>query len=375
LAYNTNLEEMLQVLEDIVNIDSGSYDKEGVDTFGNYLQNLYSQIGFQTEVVKNESLGNNLILQHKDAEHPEIIMLAHMDTVFKKGTAKERPFSVKDDCAFGPGVIDMKASHVMLYYALKNLVESDDDTYKNVMLLFNSDEEIGSKSSHALIKKMSQDKKYALVLEPARVDGSIVSSRRGSSHYHLDVAGIAAHSGIEPEKGRSAIKELAHKIFKIEDLSRPEEGLHVSVVQMTGGEASNIISPNAEATVDVRISTQEQGTWIDEQMKKIVQDADVEGTTITLSGGLNRPPMEYTPGTEALVQLIENEADKLGIEVGHTATGGGSDASFPASIGVDTIDGLGPVGGGQHSDEEYLEIHTLPERTQLFIEILKNIKK
>lgn len=367
--------EMLKILENVVNIDSGSYDKKGVDSFGSYLQTLYSTIGFQTKIISNENLGNNLILKHQDAEGPEILVLAHMDTVFKKGTAKERPFTVKGGYAFGPGVIDMKASHVMLYSALKALVEEDNDTYKNVVLLFNSDEEIGSKSSKNLIKEMSEDKKYALVLEPARADGSIVSSRRGSSHYHLKISGVAAHSGIEPDKGCSAIKEMAHKIFKIEALSKPEEGLHVSVVEISGGKASNIISPNAEATVDVRISTQEQGEWVDTQINKIVKDADIDGTTIELSGGLNRPPMEYTSGTEKLVRLIQEEAEKLGLEVDHTATGGGSDGSFPSSMGVDTVDGLGPVGGGQHSDDEYLEIQTLPERAELFIEVLKNIKK
>lgn len=373
MNFNNQLDNMISMLEEIVNMDSGSYDKKGVDSVGKYLQHLYSEIGFQTEKVINNDTGNHLIITHKEADNPEIIILAHMDTVFTEGTAKERPFTVKEDRAYGPGVIDMKASHVMLYYTLKHLIEIGNDTYKNVVLVFNSDEEIGSKTSKDLIIEKSHGKKYALVLEPARIDGSIVSSRRGSSNYQLNITGVAAHSGIEPDNGRSAIKELAHKIFKIEALSRPEEGLHVNVVQMSGGKASNIIAPNAKASVDVRISTQAQGEWVDAEIKKIVQQADVEGTTIELAGGLNRPPMEFTKGTESLVHLIQKEGRKLGIEVQHTATGGGSDASFPAAIGIDTIDGLGPVGGAQHSDHEYLEINTLPERTALFTEVLKSI--
>ncbi|MFD2830964.1 M20 family metallopeptidase [Corticicoccus populi] len=373
MDFNNQLSDMLNMLEEIVNMDSGSYDKEGIDAFGKYLQNLYSAIGFQTEEVLNNAAGNNLVIKHKDAENPEIIILAHMDTVFTKGTAEERPFTVKKERAYGPGVIDMKASHVMLYHTLKYLVEQGDNTYKNVILVFNSDEEIGSKTSKNLIIEKSRGKKYALVLEPARIDGSIVSSRRGSSNYQLNITGVAAHSGIEPDNGRSAIKELAHKIFKIEALSRPEEGLHVNVVQISGGKASNIIAPNATASVDVRISTQAQGEWVDSEIKKIVAQADVEGTVIELSGGLNRPPMEFTEGTDSLVHLIQREGRKLGIEVQHTATGGGSDASFPAAIGIDTIDGLGPVGGAQHSDDEYLEINTLTERTALFTELLKSI--
>lgn len=367
------MEDMLNMLERIVNIDSGSTDKAGVDEFGSYLKEIYSNIGFEIEEVTNSEVGNNLILKHREAMDPEILVLAHMDTVFAKGTADERPFSIKGDRAYGPGVIDMKASHVMLYHSLKHLIEGGSEVHKNIVVLFNSDEEMGSIHSRDLIETVAKDMKYALVMEPARTDGSIVSARRGGGRYQLNIAGKAAHSGIEPEKGRSAIKELAHKIFQIEDLSAPDENLHVNVVEVSGGQAPNVISPNAEATVDVRISTQEQGERIDGKIREITAETNIDGTHIELEGGINRPPMEYTEGTGHLVSLIQQEAESMGISVSHTATGGGSDASYPAALGIAAVDGLGPVGGKQHSSEEYLELDSLIERTRLFIGLLQQL--
>src|SRR5699024_6283185 len=160
----------------------------------------------------NDSVRNNLVVRNKDTKEPNILILAHMDTVFPKGTATERPFSISENYAYGPGVIDMKASHVMLYYAIKNLIDKNDDSYKNIEIIFNNDEEIGTTFSRELIETQTKNKKYVLVLEPARVDGSIVSARRGVGSYTLEVVGKAAHAGIEPEKGFNAIQELALKI-------------------------------------------------------------------------------------------------------------------------------------------------------------------
>ena len=373
MTVQINQDEALKMLEELVNIDSGSYVKEGVDRVGSYLRGLYEALGFEAEELVNTEHGNNISLKHKDAKDPEIIAIAHMDTVFPEGTAAERPFSIQGDRAYGPGVIDMKASHVMLYHAVKALSEAGDESYKNIEILLTSDEEIGSVSSRSVIEAHSKAKKYALVLEPARADGSIVSARRGAGSYELEITGKAAHSGIEPDNGRSAIRELAHKVFEIEALSRPEEGLHVNVVQAGGGKAANMIAPNAHAVVDVRISKMSQGEWVDAQIRKIAEVVQTDGTKVELSGGVNRPPMEYTEGTKKMVDLITEEGSKLGLEIKHTHTGGGSDASFPAALGVDTLDGLGPVGGKQHSAEEYLETGSLVARTELFINFLKRL--
>lgn len=289
------------MLEDIVNIDSGSYDKTGVDRFAKYLIKRYEALGFKAKIHKQESVGNHVTITHPESTSQNILILAHLDTVFKAGTALERPFKIIDDRAYGPGVIDMKASHVMLYTAISELIKNNEtDTLKELVIFFNSDEEIGSTRSRGYIEHLSEDKKYALVLEPARKDGSIVSSRRGTGKFELYVTGKAAHSGMDPENGVNANIELAHKIIEIEQLSNPAEDLHVSVVQIDGGEASNIISPSAHATIDVRISTIEQAYKIENQLYEIASHPTLEGSEVSIDGMITRPPMTYTAEIQQL---------------------------------------------------------------------------
>lgn len=365
--------DMLEMLEELVNTDSGSYDKNGVDQVGKMLKERYEQLGFLVTVKEEQNVGNNLVIRHKDAVDPEILIAAHMDTVFPKGTANDRPFTISDGKAYGPGVIDMKASQVMVYFTLKALIEKNVSGYKNVEIILNSDEEIGTKSSRRLIENATSGKKWALVVEPARADGSIVSSRRGVGTYKLKVKGKAAHSGIEPEKGISAIEELAHKVISLQALSNPQENLNVNVGLIQGGTSVNTVAPEAEADIDVRISTADQGSMIDEKIKSVCSKTDVEGTKLELTGGINRPPMEFTNEIQQLVSIIQQEGKALGLDIKHTATGGGSDASFTAAMNLPTVDGVGPVGGKQHSKDEYLIVDSLKERTLLFANVLKRL--
>lgn len=365
--------KMIEMLEKIVNIDSGSYDKAGVDRVGTYLAEVYKELGFKITTHEHSTLGNTLVLKHEEAKKPDILILAHMDTVFPKGTVASRPFSIEGNYAYGPGVIDMKASHVMLYYAICELINKKDESYKNIELIFNSDEEIGSESSRKIIESQAKNKKYTLVLEPARVDGSIVSARRGVGNYILEVTGKAAHAGIEPEKGRSSIQELALKIPNLHSLSDEKKNLNVNVGIIKGGTSVNTVAEKATAEIDVRISTVEQGEYIDQKIKEVCAEPEVEGTTLHLTGGINRPPMVFTKEVEQVVTLIQEEASKLNMNINHIATGGGSDASFTAALNIPTVDGLGPVGGKQHSDGEYLEIDSLVPRTELFMNVLSRL--
>lgn len=365
--------EMLAFIEKLVNIDSGSYDKQGVDTIGEILKRNYKDLGFHVIVEPQEEYGNHLIIQHKDAINPAIIILAHMDTVFPEGTVSERPFKINGNRAYGPGVIDMKASHATVLYAIKALLSEGYEGYKNIRIVLNSDEEIGSPSSRAIIEREAKGKKYALVMEPARKDGSLVSSRRGKGNYTLIIEGKAAHSGIEPEKGRSAIEELAHKIIQLHELSDHENGISVNVGLIEGGSSANTVSDHAEAQIDIRIKEMEQVELLEERLEKICASSDVAGTKISLEGEMNRPPMEKNKKTRALLRIIQDVGDEIGIEIEDTSTGGGSDASFTSSLGVATIDGLGPVGGNAHSDKEYLEIPSLVERTLLLATIIERL--
>lgn len=366
---------MLTFIEKLVNIDSSSYDKEGVDQIGRILQDNYTALGFHVKVIPQENYGNHLVIQHKEAKNPNIVIIAHMDTVFPKGTAIERPFKIEGNRAYGPGVIDMKSSQAAVLYAIKALLNEGHKGYKNIKIILNSDEEIGSPTSRSLIESEAKGMRYALVMEPARKDGSLVTARRGKGNYTLIVEGKAAHSGIEPEKGRSAIEELAHKIIQLHELSDHENGISVNVGLIEGGSSANTVSDHAEAQIDVRMKEIEQVEIIEERLEEICSTTEVSGTKIVLEGEMNRPPMEKNKKTRALLRIIQDVGDEIGIEIEDTATGGGSDASFTSSLGVATIDGLGPVGGNAHSDKEYLEIPSLVERTLLLATIIERLSK
>ncbi|TLS37192.1 M20 family metallopeptidase [Pseudalkalibacillus caeni] len=365
--------EMLLLLEELVNIDSGSHYKDGVDRIGRLLETSYKELGFEVNKIEQEEFGDHLIMQHKDAVDPEIIILAHMDTVFPEGTVAERPFRIEGNRAFGPGVIDMKASQVALLYAVKALIENGCTAYKNIRIVLNSDEEVGSLTSRSFIEKEAAGRKYALVMEPARKDGSLVTARRGKGNYTLIIEGRAAHSGIEPEKGRSAIEQLAYKIIQLHELSDHEKGINVNVGVIEGGSSANTVSDHAEAQIDIRIAELEQAELVEEKLEEICSSSEVSGTKILLEGEMNRPPMEKNRKTRALLRIIQDVAGEIGVEIEDTATGGGSDASFTSALGIATIDGLGPVGGNAHSDKEYLEIPSLVERTLLLATIIQRL--
>lgn len=369
----TQQEAMLTLLEKLVNIDSGSMNKAGIDQVGEVLKAEYEQLGFRVETVPQAIQGNHLIIRHKSAIDPTIMTVSHMDTVFKEGTVAERPFTVHEGRAYGPGVIDMKGSHVVLLYAIKALVAAGQTGYENLEILLTSDEEIGSHTSRELIEAHTEGKKYALITEPARQDGSLVTARRGAGEFTLKVTGKAAHSGIQPQAGRSAIEELAQKIIKLHQLTDHAAGISVNVGVIEGGTTVNTVAPSAVAHVDVRIDKIEQAALIEREIRAICATPDVEGTTIELLGGLERPPMVKNEQTVALFEVFQEVGHSLGLTIKDVSTGGGSDASFTSAKGVATIDGIGPIGGGAHSEDEYLEIDSLMERTELLAKTIQRL--
>lgn len=366
-------QEMIGFLETLVNIDSGSHDKKGVDEVGKLLRAEYENIGFQCRVSEQEKYGNHLILQHETADEPSILLIAHMDTVFEKGTASERPFHIEGDRAYGPGVADMKGSQVTLLYAMKYLRNNHPESLRNVIILLNSDEEIGSPSSRAIIEELSETVDYALVMEPARKDGSIVTSRRGGGTYKLKIKGRAAHSGVAPQDGHSAIEEMGHKIVKLSELTNHDEGISINVGKVKGGGATNVVADAATLYVDVRVQNDAQSKEIKERFEEICAVPDVEGTKIKLTGGIRRPPMELDTENKELLKVVQDVGESIDIDVSHTHTGGGSDASFPSHLGVATVDGLGPVGGEMHSAKEYLELDSIVERTGLLAKTIQSL--
>ncbi len=368
--------EMIKLLERLVNTDSGSYDKDGVDVVGAILKENFENAGMHVKVHREKEMGNHLEIKASEECDPKIIIIAHMDTVFPKGEAKERPFKVIGDKAFGPGVNDEKASHVQVLYALKALKKSGSDAYKNVHVIFNSDEEVGSPSSKSLIKQAAEDKQYSLVVECARPNGGIVTERKGVGNFSINVKGKSAHAGVEPKRGRSAIEEISHKILQLQKLNHYEEGLSVNVGLVKGGTSSNTIPSNAEAEIDVRIKGEEQAAEVTKEILKIAQQESVPGTMTELKGSISRPPMKKTEQTEQLVKVIQEAGDELGMSIHPLSSGGGSDAAFTAVEGIPTVDGMGPMGEFSHSEtDEYTDLKTLQQHTALLAKTIEKLSK
>ncbi len=367
-----NEDKMLELIETLVNIDSGTYVKHGVDKVGKVLLEEYESIGFQAEIDEQEIVGNNLLIRHPEVINPQILIIAHMDTVFKEGTVAERTFRREGDYAYGPGVIDMKSSQVTTLFALKALIESGSNAYKNVEIILNTDEEIGSIYSRDLIERTAKDKKYALILEPAQ-NGNLVSERKGGGKYLLKITGKSSHAGIAPENGVSAIEELGNKIIKLHKLTNRDEGINVNVGIVKGGTSVNTIAPYAEASIDVRINTAEQGDAIDKAIKEICSKSDVPGTTLELSGKITRPAWVLTEESQKLIDIIADEGKKLGLELSHEKSGGGSDGNITGYMGIPSIDGLGPEGGNAHEESEFLYIPSLTVRTNLLANVIQRL--
>ncbi|CAI9388261.1 MULTISPECIES: M20 family metallopeptidase [Bacillaceae] len=367
-------DNMLHLLERIVNIDSGSYQKAGVDKVGDILINEFAQLGFIADVHEIPDKGNNIVLKHEEATNPSILLIGHIDTVFPAGTVAKRPFTVEGDFAKGPGVFDMKASHVMTLYALKYLISQNNDAYKNVLIIINTDEEIGSISSRELIVATAKKVQYVFIMEPADLAGNVVTGRKGGGKFFVKIYGKSAHAGVAPEKGASAIQELALKIVALHELTK-KEGIHVNVGLVSGGQSVNTIAPFAEAGIDLRFETQEQGEFAQAKILEICSFTETPNTRIEISGGITRPAWKTDERQNELLSFMRDAASEWNIDLGSTYSGGGSDGNFTGNMGIPTIDGLGPRGGNAHQDDEFMVISSLNERGQLLVKVLDKINK
>ncbi len=359
-------EEMLKELEQLVNIDSGSYTKEGIDKIITKYEEIYTGLGFETNIKENKENGNNLIARRSGELAGNWLFLGHVDTVFPEGTAAERPFKLdkESDKAYGPGVCDMKSGVVILKTVLETLITSD-TKLPDLVVLLNGDEEIGSPTSRELIEDAGREATTCFVLEPGRQNGDMVIARKGAGIYELIVSGRAAHAGSNHQDGISAIEELTYKIQDVHKLTDYEQGITLNVGKIAGGERPNIVADNARAEIDLRITEPEQAEEIDKKLREIAAKEYLSGAKTLLKGGLNRPPMEKSQESERIFNIFVEVGKSLGIDLEEKLTGGASDGNFVSGLGVPTLDALGAVGGGNHSDQEYIELSTLVRRAQI----------
>ena len=356
--------ELEFLLSTLVNIDSGSYDYGGVTRVLQTLTVTLKEIGYQID-IKKISEAPNLVAKKFGTGENKILLVGHADTVFERGTALSRPYKVEGDKILGPGVADMKAGLVTIVYALKALEHINFTNYKEITIIIGGDEEIGSPSSKEIYENEAADTDACFVFEAARYDGSLVSTRKGAGSFSLTMQGIPAHAGDAPEKGASAIKELAHKILALEELNELYEGITLTVGVIDGGTRANIIPEKATAEIDVRLPDLQTAYEVIDKIREIGKKAVDYRVQVILKGGLNRPPMVKNEGTEHLLKIVKEMGSFLDMEIKDIATGGASDGNFVAALGVPVLDGMGPTGGNYHRADEFIYRKSLLEKTKL----------
>ncbi|WP_084296135.1 M20 family metallopeptidase [Desulfitibacter alkalitolerans] len=361
---NNKSEELEFLLSTLVNIDSGSYDYGGVSRVIQTLAVNLKELGYQV-FIKKTSDAPNLVAKKYGTGDKKILLVGHADTVFERGTALSRPYKIEGDKILGPGIADMKAGLVTMVYALKALESIQFTSYKEITVIVGGDEEIGSPSSKQIYENEAADADACFVFEPGRADGSLVSARKGVGSFNLTLLGIPAHAGESPEKGASAIRELAHKILALEELNKLYNGVTLTVGVISGGTRANIIPEKATAEIDVRLPDLQTAHEVIDRIKEISEKTADSRIQAILEGELNRPPMIKTEGTKHLLNIVKDMGSILGMEITDTATGGASDGNFVAALGVPVLDGMGPAGGNYHRDDEFVYRKSLLQKTKL----------
>jgi glutamate carboxypeptidase len=367
--------EMVGLLGDLVETESGSDDVDGLAAMADRLEGLFGEFGAIARHDAHSAGVNNLVLDVPGSADglSHVVVLGHYDTVWPRGTLQRIPYAVdRHGVARGPGCFDMKGGLVLLYFALRALRAAGGHARRRIRVVFNCDEEIGSISSRELIREVGTGAVAALVLESPLPGGALKTARKGTGIYRLEIAGRAAHAGIEPELGASAVVELAHQILALEALNDYERGTTVNVGVVEGGSRLNVTPARATAEMSVRMANAAEAQRVDAAIRDL--RPQVRGTTVTVAAGPARPPMEPTAASMGLFEQARRIAAQIGIaDLRDGSTGGGSDGNLVAALGVPTLDGLGPEGGGAHADDEHVVVASLPRRAALLAGLLAEL--
>jgi glutamate carboxypeptidase len=355
---------MVALLADLVNIDSGSYNKRGVDAVGERLRYFLEAAGIPCEAIPNGTYGDCLMarLQATGSSNRPIVLMGHRDTVFPDGTATQRPFHIDGHQAFGPGVADMKAGLVMNSFILEAFQRFGAPCV--LTGLYTADEEIASPSSRPIIEAEARNARAVFNSEPGRPSGNLVSRRKGAAFIEFEVTGRAAHSGVAHAEGVSAIEVLARKVQRLHRLTDYDLGTTVNVGLVRGGTAVNTIAARAIAAVDVRFPTRNIMEKILGEVREICRCGELPGSDGRILREGQFLPLEQDEQSRQLLEAYGRSAASLGFEVAGEATGGSADSGFTAALGTPTLCGTGPVGGNAHRDDEWCRIDTLVPRAQ-----------
>lgn len=363
---------LLKLLQALVELESPTEEKAAVDRCVELTAQAAAGLDAKIRRHRNRSAGDILEARFTPTQVRRgvrpILLLGHLDTVWPKGTLAQMPFRIANGRAYGPGVYDMKAGVAMALTAL-GLLRAENLLNREVILLLTGDEETGSHASRAVLAKTAGGCECVYVLEPAQgSEGAYKTARKGIANYGVRVTGVAAHSGVNYEQGHSAIAELARQVAALEALTDLKGGITVNVGTIQGGTRSNVIPAEAWAEVDVRVPRAADFARLDRKLKRLrVEDT---GCVLEIEGGLNRPPMERTPGTVALYRRAKALAKGMGFDLREASTGGGSDGNFTSAQGIPTLDGMGAVGEGAHARNESVVVTELSPRTALLAAML-----
>lgn len=365
--------EILAIVRAVVETESPSYDEAGSRAVADLLEAQAGSVAAVNSIerVKADGCGEHLIVRAFGAAAEDkkgILLLGHTDTVHPRGSLEARPWREEGDKIFAPGIFDMKANCVLLIEVLRCLSDRQVSPNHPVTILLTCDEEVGSVTGRALVEKESAKAKACFVFEPSAPGGKAKTGRKGTGTFTLKAHGIASHAGLDPQKGASAILELARQIQKLHELTDYEKGTTVTVNTIKGGTTTNVIPAEAQCEIDIRFSAMAEAARIENELRTL---RSFDGrVNLELLGELNRPPLERSEKVVALYEKAKTAAASLGFELGETQVGGASDGNFVAAVGVPVLDGLGVAGDGAHSVNEHILPGDIPFRGALLATLL-----
>ncbi|WP_042876429.1 M20/M25/M40 family metallo-hydrolase [Cupriavidus necator] len=366
--------EALHLLERLVNIDSGTGNEAGLSQIGTIVADELRKAGAKVETASaTPAVGNNILATWKGTGKARILLMAHMDTVFKDGTARAKPLYIKDKRAYGPGVMDDKGGIVAGLYAMKILQQLDFRQYGQVTLLLNTNEETGSKGTRALIEREARQHDVTLNLEPGRPADGLVVWRKGSGTAEIDVKGKAAHAGVAPESGRNAATELAHQVLQLGKLGDSAKQTTFNITVLKAGDATNVIPDHATAYADLRVAVPEEFDRVERDLSRVSANKLIPDTEVKTSLVRGFPPMPRNAASDQLAAKAQAIYSEIGRKLTLEGSGGAADSSLSAGVGTPTLDGFGIVGGGIHTPEEYAEVDSVVPRLYLLSRMIMEL--
>lgn len=371
--FQNKLPEALALLQELVSAESPTQDRERCERMAAKVAELFISLHGNVQVIPSDVGAHVLAEWQFDYPHnlKPVLVLGHLDTVWPAGTLANRPFRILEGKAFGPGVFDMKSSIALLASALQGFFDLGRTPSPPIRVLLTCDEESGSATSRELIEREGSEASAVLVLEPPLPGGILKTARKGVARFDLEIRGRSAHAGIEPEKGVSAVEELARQVIYLHGLTDRQRGLSVNAGVVRGGTLSNVVAAEAFAQIDARFATMEDFEFITKTISSL--KPFLPGAEVRAVHTVSRPPLARTEKVLKLFALAREAGKELGMEIREGSTGGGSDGNFTAALGIPTLDGLGVDGRGAHAEDEHVLIEDFPRRTALLVRLLETL--